>query len=83
MPRSKLAAATYANNDLRDLIDGRRRYLRLTVPELLKRTRLTSFQYYKIIHDPEKAQIDDLRKLHAALRFTDDERQTVYRCIFP
>ena len=45
MPRSKLAAATYANNDLRDLIDGRRRYLRLTVPELLKRTQLTSFQY--------------------------------------
>lgn len=82
MPRVKLAAATYANNDLRDLIDGRRRYLRLTVPELLKRAQLTSFQYYKIIHDPKKAQIDDLRKLHVALRFTDDERQTIFRCIF-
>lgn len=83
MPRTKLAAAAYANNDLRDLIDGRRRYLRLTVPDLLSRAKITSFQYYKILRDPEKAQIDDLRRLNSALRFTDEERQTVYRCIFP
>lgn len=83
MPRTKLAAAAYANNDLRDLIDGRRRYLRLTVSDLLSRAKITSFQYYKILRDPEKAQIDDLRRLNSALRFTDDERQTVYRCIFP
>ena len=45
MPRVKLAAATYANNDLRDLIDGRRRYLRMTVPQLLRTAGITNFQY--------------------------------------
>lgn len=82
MPRVKLAAATYANNDLRDLIDGRRRSLRMTVPQLLRTAGITNFQYYKIIHDPQEARIEDLRKLQKTLRFTDEERQTIFRCIF-
>ena len=82
MPRVKLAAATYANNDLRDLIDGRRRYLRITIQQLLQTAHLTKFEYYKIIHNPQETSIDNLRSLQRALHFSADEQQTIFRCIF-
>lgn len=82
MPRVKIAAATYANNDLRDLIDGRRRYLRLTIQQLLQSARLTKFEYYKIMHNPQEISISDLRNLQRVLRFSEEEQQTIFRCIF-
>lgn len=85
MPKIKYmhaSAVTTANQELRDLIDGRRRFLRLSVEACIQQLDLGRTRYYSILKDPTTITVSELRQMRRVLRFGAEDEDIIRRCIF-